>query len=79
MKIILAIDDLKPSEAAVQAVIAEARPQDAEVFVLHVVEPPSLMLTREMRSHSPALKALCRLGGGKRSRKNEPSGALQSH
>ncbi len=57
MKIALAIDDLKPSQA-VQAVINQARPQDTEVLVLHVVERPSLMIGREMRSHSPALKAL---------------------
>lgn len=58
MKIILAIDDLKSSEAAVQAVIAQARPQDTEVFILHVIEPPSMMVAREMRSHNPTLKAL---------------------
>jgi nucleotide-binding universal stress UspA family protein len=58
MKIILAIDDLKSSEAAMQAVITRARPQDTEILVLHVVEPPSLMVARQMRSHNPDLKAL---------------------
>jgi nucleotide-binding universal stress UspA family protein len=58
LKIILAIDDLKSSEAAVQAVIAESRPPGAAVLVLHVVEPPPWMVAREIRSHSPALKAL---------------------
>lgn len=39
MRILLAIDDSKFSEAATQAVIAQARPQKDEVRVLHVVEP----------------------------------------
>lgn len=38
MKVLLAIDDSKYSEAATQAVLREA-PKDAEVSVLHVVEP----------------------------------------
>jgi nucleotide-binding universal stress UspA family protein len=40
MKILLAIDDSKFSEAAIQAVIAQAHSKDTEVRVLHVVEPP---------------------------------------
>jgi len=39
MNILLAIDDSKFSEAATQAVIAQARPKETEVRVLHVVEP----------------------------------------
>jgi nucleotide-binding universal stress UspA family protein len=38
MKLLLAIDDSEFSEAATQAVIAQFRPQDAEVKVLNVVE-----------------------------------------
>lgn len=48
MKILLAIDDSKFSEAAVQMVLAQARPQDTKVRVLHVLEPPSLLLGREL-------------------------------
>jgi len=39
MKILLAIDDSTFSEAATQAVIAQARPKETEVRVLHVMEP----------------------------------------
>ena len=40
MKILLAIDDSKFSEAAAKSLAAQFRPQDTEVRVLHVVEPP---------------------------------------
>jgi nucleotide-binding universal stress UspA family protein len=39
MKVLLAIDDSKFSEAAIRAVIEHIRPEPAEVCVLHVVEP----------------------------------------
>jgi nucleotide-binding universal stress UspA family protein len=39
VKILLAIDDSKFSEAAVEAVIRQATPQETEVRVLHVIEP----------------------------------------
>jgi nucleotide-binding universal stress UspA family protein len=39
MKILLAIDDSKFSEAAVRVVIAQNRPQGTEVRVVHAVEP----------------------------------------
>jgi len=39
VKILLAIDGSKFSEAATQAVIAQMRPKEAEVRVLHVTEP----------------------------------------
>lgn len=39
MKILLAIDDSKFSEAATEAVIRQATPQVTEVRVLHVIEP----------------------------------------
>ena len=42
MKILLAVDDSKFSEAATQAVLRQARPQDTEVQVLSVTEPSSL-------------------------------------
>ena len=55
MRILLAIDDSKFSEAATQAVIAQGRLQDLEVRVLHVVEPPSLLVAREMGRFDPAI------------------------
>ena len=39
MKILLAIDDSKFSEAATKSLAGQFRPQDSEVRVLHVVEP----------------------------------------
>jgi nucleotide-binding universal stress UspA family protein len=60
MKILLAVDDSKFSEAAVQAVLAQARPQETEVRVLHVLEPPSLLLGREMGGYDPEFEAVWR-------------------
>jgi nucleotide-binding universal stress UspA family protein len=58
MKILLAVDDSKFSDAAVKAVIARAHPKDTEVRVLHVVEPPSLLVNREMGGPDPGLEAV---------------------
>ena len=41
MKILLAIDDSKFSEAATNVVLQTAHPQQTEVRVIHVVEPPA--------------------------------------
>lgn len=43
MNILLAVDGSKYSEAATRAILEEMRPDDATVFVLHVVEPPLLL------------------------------------
>jgi nucleotide-binding universal stress UspA family protein len=51
MKILLPIDDSKYSKAAIQAVIAQAHSKDTEVRVLHVVEPPSLLVARDMSGY----------------------------
>jgi len=58
MKIVLAVDGSKFSEAAVQTVMEQARPQDTEVRVLHVVEPPTLLVAREMGGYDQALDAM---------------------
>jgi nucleotide-binding universal stress UspA family protein len=58
MKVLLAIDDSKFSDAAIQAVIAQAHSKDTEVCVLHVVEPPSLLVARETGVYDPALEAV---------------------
>ena len=47
MKILLAVDDSRFSEVATQAVIRQIRPEQAEVCVLHIVEP--LLLISEFR------------------------------
>jgi nucleotide-binding universal stress UspA family protein len=56
MRILLAIDDSKFSEAAVETVIKQARPHDTEVRILHVVESPPLLVAREMGGYDPALE-----------------------
>ena len=48
MKILLAVDDSKYSQAAIQSVLQKARPQDTEVRVLHVLEP---ILEAQWSSH----------------------------
>jgi nucleotide-binding universal stress UspA family protein len=58
MKILLAVDDSKFSDAAIQAVIARAHSKDMEVRVLHVVEPPSLLVNREMSGFDPGLETI---------------------
>jgi nucleotide-binding universal stress UspA family protein len=58
MKILLAIDGSKFSQAALETVIAQAHPADTEVRVLHVVEPPSLLLSREMGGFDPTMDVI---------------------
>ena len=58
MKILLAIDESDFSQAAIQAVSAQARPQGTEVRILHVLEPPSLLLGREMGANDPEFEAV---------------------
>ena len=55
MKIVLAIDGSRFSDAAVQLAMAQARPTD-EIRVLHVLEPPTLLATREMGGYHSALE-----------------------
>lgn len=57
MTILLAIDDSEFSEAAQRAVAAQAS-KDAKVWVLHVLEPPSTLLGREMGGHQPEFEAV---------------------
>jgi nucleotide-binding universal stress UspA family protein len=56
MKVLLAVDGSKFSEAAIQAVIAQAQADKTEVRVIHVVEPPTLLVAREMGGFDPALE-----------------------
>jgi nucleotide-binding universal stress UspA family protein len=48
VKILLAIEDSKFSEAATQTVIRQMRPDGAEVCILHVTEPKWLVLDYEL-------------------------------
>lgn len=56
MRILLAIDDSKFSEAAAERVIEQARPHGTEVRILHVVESPALLVARELGGYEPALE-----------------------
>lgn len=56
MRIVLAVDGSPFSDAAVQALIAHPKSKDAEIRVLHVVEPPNLLATREMGGYDSALE-----------------------
>ncbi len=58
MKILLAVDESKFSQAAIQAVLAHAHSHETEVRVLHVLEPPSLLLGREMGGYDPEFEAI---------------------
>ncbi len=58
MRILLPIDDSKFSKAAIQAVLAQAHSKDTEVRVLHVVEPPSLLVARDMTGYDSTLEAV---------------------
>jgi len=53
MKILLAVDDSKFSQAAAQAVIAYHQKPGLEVRVLHAAEPPALFMAPEMAEYIP--------------------------
>ncbi|MBI3948852.1 MAG: universal stress protein [Acidobacteria bacterium] len=58
LKILLAIDDSKFSEAATQAVLRQFRSQDTEVRVLHVVEPVHVVVTDVIHGYIPDMEAV---------------------
>jgi nucleotide-binding universal stress UspA family protein len=53
MKILIAIDGSDYSQAALKSVIARPWPSNTAVKLLHVVEPPSLLMGREMGGYDP--------------------------
>jgi nucleotide-binding universal stress UspA family protein len=55
MKILLAVDDSKYSEAATEAIIQQTRPQDTTLRVLAVNERPSHLTAGGMAGYDPAL------------------------
>ena len=58
MKILLAIDDSKFSDAAVQAVISHYKLQGLEVRVLHVIEPPASLMAPEVTVFVPPMESV---------------------
>jgi nucleotide-binding universal stress UspA family protein len=58
MKILLAIDGSDFSQAALQSVIARPWPANSKAKVLNVVEPPSLLMGREMAAYDPEFEAV---------------------
>lgn len=58
MKILIAIDDSEFSQAAIQSVIERSWPANTEVRVLNVVEPPSLLMERQMAPYDPEFEAV---------------------
>jgi nucleotide-binding universal stress UspA family protein len=58
MKILIAIDGSDFSQAALESVIARPWPPDTEVKVLNVVEPPSLLMGREMAGPDPEFETV---------------------
>jgi nucleotide-binding universal stress UspA family protein len=53
MKLLLPVDGSDSSKAAVQNVISRPWPAGTEVKVLHVVEPPTLLMERQMTGPDP--------------------------
>jgi nucleotide-binding universal stress UspA family protein len=53
MKILIAIDGSDFSQAALKSVIERPWPPKTEAKVMHVVEPPSLLMGREMGGYDP--------------------------
>jgi len=63
MKILLAVDDSKFSEAALRMVIAQNRPQESEVRVLHAVQPISVTAPPQMAAdYAPEIESLMKQG-----------------
>ena len=58
MKILLAMDGSDYSHAALQSVISRPWPADTTVKILNVVEPPSLLMGREMGGYDPEFEAV---------------------
>jgi nucleotide-binding universal stress UspA family protein len=57
MKVLLAIDDSRFSEAAAQALVAQMRMPDTEVRLLHVVEPIAASVPPQMSAgYAPELE-----------------------
>jgi nucleotide-binding universal stress UspA family protein len=58
MKVLVAVDGSRFSQAALESVVARPWPANIEFKVLHVVEPPSLLMGREMAAYDPEFEAV---------------------
>jgi len=58
MKVLVAIDGSSFSQAALESVATRPWPPNTEFKVLHVVEPPSLLMGREMAAYDPEFEAV---------------------
>jgi nucleotide-binding universal stress UspA family protein len=58
MKILVAMDGSDFSQAALHSVIARPWPANTEVKILNVVEPPSLLMGREMSGYDQEFEAV---------------------
>jgi nucleotide-binding universal stress UspA family protein len=58
MKILIALDDSTFSQAALQSVMSRPWPPNTTMKVVHVVEPPSLLMGREMGSYDPEFESV---------------------
>lgn len=58
MKILLAVDGSSFSQTALESVAARPWPAGTQVKVLNVVEPPSLLMGREMGGYDPEFEAV---------------------
>lgn len=58
MKILIAIDESEFSQAALRSVLARPWIAGTEAKVLNVVEPPSLLMGREMGGYDPEFEAV---------------------
>jgi nucleotide-binding universal stress UspA family protein len=58
MKILLAIDDSKYAQTAIEQIIAQTGTQGAEVKVLHVIEPVPVFMDGESSGYGPEYSVL---------------------
>ena len=58
MKVLIAIDGSPFSQATLESVTSRPWPANTEFKVLHVVEPPSLLMGREMGAYDPEFEAV---------------------
>jgi len=56
MRILVAVDGSKYGNAAIQQIIAQCRPQDTEVRVLHVIEPAPLFTNVQGLGYAPQIR-----------------------
>jgi nucleotide-binding universal stress UspA family protein len=58
MKILLAIDASQDSDAVIDAILAQRPARETTIRVLQVLEPPPLLVAREMGGYDPELETV---------------------